>query len=461
MKTAFFSFEASLSIGAGHAIRSTVLADALTELGWDCKIVSSKETYDFIQTLDRFKRIDPNTLHQNPEVCDLLVIDNYNLDYNYEKHFRPYAKKIMVIDDLANKKHDCDILLDQTYERNQGSYKNLVPKNCKILVGSDYVLLRKEFTQLRPRALEKRQKTKEIKRILVSMGGTDPKNYTLKALDMIKESSFKGDVDIVLGFAAPNIESVKKQIINMPNECTIHQNADMPKLIYEADLAIGAAGSSVWERCCLGIKQFVFKTAENQIEITKIFNDDNSDNFFKINTLSNKQKELSTNIDGLGVTRTLNFIEENKDKLGCQISHKKVKAQDIDQIYKWQQYKEIRQFSFDKKPPTYSSHKKWFTKKLDSSFDIFEMILCNNKPCGAVRLDYIPEETSYLLNWYIIPDFQKRRIGTIALNFAKKLPQGKKIKAFVFKDNLASHKAFEKAGFSLKSQQTDGKWYEY
>ena len=263
-KLAIFVFEASPIIGAGHAIRSTVLSDALVEEGWSCKIVTTSTTYDFLPKLGRFERIEPDDFQNTPCKCDLLVIDNYELDHTYESQFRSYAKKIMVIDDLANRNHDCDILLDQTYGRDANDYKDLVPQHCKILAGSDYVLLRKEFIKLRPIALEKRRNTTEAKRILVSMGGSDPKNYTLKALEIIKESGFRGEIDIVLGFKPSNLEAVKSCIDTLPNNCTIHLDADMAKLMYEADLAIGAAGSSVWERCCLGLPQVLMVTADNQ-----------------------------------------------------------------------------------------------------------------------------------------------------------------------------------------------------
>ena len=296
-KKAYFRFEASSKIGAGHAMRSTVIADALAEKGWDCQIVTTQTSYDFIKNLDRFKRVDPDDFYQKPAASDLLVVDHYDLDHTYESHFRPSAKKIMVIDDLADRKHDCDILLDQTYGRDAEDYKKLVPDNCEILAGSDYVLLRKEFIELRPKALEKRKNTKEIKRILVSLGGSDPKNFTLKALQMIKESDFKGHVDIVLGFSVPNIGAVKKYADSMENDSTIHTNADMPKLMYDADLAIGAAGSSVWERCCLGLPQVLMVTADNQqliyenlIKQDGIFSDMKNvlfdKNIFNINALS-------------------------------------------------------------------------------------------------------------------------------------------------------------------------------
>lgn len=264
VKQAFFRFEASNSIGAGHAIRSCVLADALVDNGWICSIVTTKKTYDFINNLNRFDRVEPEDFYQNPLFCDLLVIDNYDLDLKYEKHFRQFAKKIMVIDDLANRKHDCDVLLDQTYGRDPNDYKNLVPDGCKILAGSDYVLLRKEFILMRPKAIEKRRNTKEIKRILISMGGSCQNDHILKALEIVKQSEFAGNIDVVLGFDENNLDQIKEYAKSMANKIDFHVNANMAELMYEADLAIGAAGSSVWESCCLGLPVAMFILSSDQ-----------------------------------------------------------------------------------------------------------------------------------------------------------------------------------------------------
>lgn len=123
----------------------------------------------------------------------------------------------MIIDDLANRSHDCDILLDQTYGSMADDYKHLVSENCQILTGSDYVLLRKEFIRIRPKALEKRRHTKEIKCILIFMERNDHGKYTLQALEMIKESGFKGLIDIVLGFQ----ESSKADIEKFLKRCSM------------------------------------------------------------------------------------------------------------------------------------------------------------------------------------------------------------------------------------------------
>ncbi|MBS0185080.1 MAG: UDP-2,4-diacetamido-2,4,6-trideoxy-beta-L-altropyranose hydrolase [Proteobacteria bacterium] len=328
MKTALFLFEASSKIGAGHAIRSCVLAEALKEHHWMCKIITLPTTYEFISQLKSFERVDPRSFYYHPFHCDLLVIDNYNIEKSYEAHFRPFAKKIMVIDDLANRQHECDILLDQTYGQLIETYKNLVPQRCKILTGIKYALLRTEFRELRPKALKKRKQTTQINRILISMGGSDPQNYTLKALDIIKRSQFRGNVDIVLGFEGQNLSSVEEYIKNIPNECFIHINADMPKLTYQADLAIGASGSSMWERCTLGLPTLMFTVSSNQELIAK--NLHKSGAAFLVEDLKNTktasdfinnlmmdkeflrtfQKNASETCDGMGINSVLEVIHD-------------------------------------------------------------------------------------------------------------------------------------------------------
>lgn len=319
MKKAFFRFEASSAIGAGHAVRSCVIADRLFEEGWECFLVTSKESYDFIPDLKRFHRINPEDFYEKPESHDLLVIDHYDLDINYEKHFRVHANKIMVIDDLANRYHDCDVLLDQTYGREVQDYKKFVPEHCQILTGSDYVLLRKEFVAMRTKALEKRKQTKKIERILISMGGGDSGAFTIKALEKIKDASFLGHIDIVLGFQACQKSDVEAFIKTLPNSYTIHVNPDMAELMYKADLSIGAAGSSVWERCCLGLPQILIQTADNQtfsfskiskFSLTGTFEDINlHESLFAIENSYQKFVDLSSCVvDGNGVQKIIEAI---------------------------------------------------------------------------------------------------------------------------------------------------------
>lgn len=455
-KQAFFRFEASPLIGAGHAIRSCVLADALVENGWKCNIVTTEKSYDFINDLNRFNRVEPEDFYQNPLFCDLLVIDNYDLDLKYEKHFRSFAKKIMIIDDLANRQHDCDVLLDQTYGRDPNDYKNLVPENCTILAGSDYVLLRKEFILMRPKAIEKRRNTKEIKRILISMGGSCQNNHILKALEMVKASGFAGNIDVVLGFDKNNLDQIKQYVKSMINKVDFHVNANMAELIYEADLAIGAAGSSVWERCCLGLPSVLFLIASNQKYVYELlihnkicysFEDFVKNDLYKFSF----NKKFYNLLDGFGSNRVL--IEALMHST-FTISLKKLSPEDKDMLFGWQNIKGMRKYCNNPKIPSYEEHLLWFKQRIKQAYNPFWIIYdCDNNPIGAINLVYNYLNDYYDLGWYIIPDRQSKGFGTQALKIVTSLVRPIKLHAFVKSENVLSQKALQKASFAMVDSQ--------
>ncbi len=311
MKTAIFSCEASLNIGTGHVIRCITLANFLENKGWKCFFATSNESYNFIKNLEKFTQIQPQEFYKNPQNCDLLIVDNYNLDEKYESHFREFAQKILVIDDLANRKHNCDILLDQNIGSKVEDYENLVGKNCEILAGTKYCLLREEFLELRQKALEKRSTTKNIANILVNFGGSDLKNHSLNALQEIEKSKFSGEINVVLGFDAVNLKTIEEFAQKSKNKITIHKQANMAKLIYDADIAFAAGGTSTWERCSLALPTYMVKIADNQGKIfTKLgFNGNFEEFYYKVS--ANYQKffnEIKDLVDAQGTQRIYSSI---------------------------------------------------------------------------------------------------------------------------------------------------------
>lgn len=314
-KIALFRAEASLEIGTGHVMRCMVLADLLTNIGWECDFISSQKSYDLILNLGRFARIEPKKIWNNPIRHELLILDNYDLDESYENHFRQYAEKILVIDDLANRKHNCDYLLDQNLGTKIEDYKNLVNSDCKILAGTNYCLLRPEFSKLRQAALKKRSQTKIIKKILVNFGGSDANNHSEKALEEIERSDFRGKVEVVLGFKAPHFERIQNFAKNSKNKITIHAQADMAQLIFEADMAIAAGGTSAWERCCLGLPTYIVKIADNQERIFRELGSADDFNKFYLKLLDNYQaqvKKIANYVDGKGANRVISSLIQQK-----------------------------------------------------------------------------------------------------------------------------------------------------
>ncbi len=299
MKVAFRA-DASIHIGTGHVMRCLTLADELTRQGHECRFVCREHEGhhgDLITSkgygLTLLPSRSDNDLHTTdsgsdnyalwlgvpwqedarqtldaltPWQPDWLVVDHYALDVDWERALANAVGSIMVIDDLANRCHECALLLDQNLGRVTSDYDGLLPEDCQRLIGPGYALLRPEFASLRGQSLNRRQQP-ELKRILISLGGVDRTNVTGQVLDALSESALPAstELDIIMGAAAPYLDEVRQQAARMPFQAAVNVNVeDMAERMCLADLSIGAAGGTSWERCCLGLPAIVLVLADNQ-----------------------------------------------------------------------------------------------------------------------------------------------------------------------------------------------------
>lgn len=291
-----FRVDSATHIGSGHLIRCLTLAEALrdqdVQVSFVCRELSGnlisllrkKEMAVLVlpvPTINPVKPINDSTallggtqaedaaltiVALEGEKPDWLVIDHYGLDVVWEKMLRSYCGRMMVIDDLANRYHDCDVLLDQNYsvERTQ-RYKALVPTSCNVLLGPTYALLRKDFQILRQ---QQAGRSNALKQLLVFFTAGNDQGETLKAMQGIALFGKAEQVDVVIGNANPDMLAIKA--LCMTRNWSYHCQVDyMPTLIAKADLVIGAGGSSNWERCALGTPALVVILAENQAAITQ------------------------------------------------------------------------------------------------------------------------------------------------------------------------------------------------
>jgi UDP-2,4-diacetamido-2,4,6-trideoxy-beta-L-altropyranose hydrolase len=297
-----FRVDASIQMGTGHVMRCLTLADALKNQGAECYFICREHPGNLIGLIiqrghhvEALPYIDISqqsnlqsymldlahaswlgtTQKEDSSLCasivkalqpDWLIVDHYALDIVWEEEFRPYCKRLMVIDDLADRQHDCDLLLDQTFGRDLKDYKPRVPPSCEILCGTEYALLRPEFSQWRGYSL-KRRENGELQHLLINLGGVDKDNMTTQILIALKQCSLPSElkITVVMGGTAPWIKEVCQQAKDMPwiTEVVVGVN-NMAELMAKSDLAIGAAGSTSWERCCLGLPSIMVVLAENQ-----------------------------------------------------------------------------------------------------------------------------------------------------------------------------------------------------
>lgn len=295
--------DASTSIGSGHVMRCLTLAhrlkkeknakvvfvmhdlpgnliDVVEKQGFEVlKLSPANQKYslngyglwltvpmevDAQQTIDLLQHY---LQEHSCEVVDRLIVDSYALDEQWEQVLRPYCREIMVIDDLANRKHDCDILLDQNFYLNKDvRYAGMVPEHCKMLLGPEHALLREEFYEAK-KHLRKRDCT--IKNILVFYGGSDLTNETekaIKALVQLHDEGYNFTADIITGVSNSRREKIKHLCSKYHFFHYYCQVSNMAEFMNKADLMLGAGGSTTWERLYMELPDLVTAVAENQIQ---------------------------------------------------------------------------------------------------------------------------------------------------------------------------------------------------
>ncbi len=197
---------------------------------------------------------------------DRLVVDNYALDIAWEREMRSFADEIFVIDDLANRAHDCDILLDQSFYVNMATrYTSLVPPTCRLCLGPAYALLRKEFYRVKAHL---RKRSGIVHNILIFYGGSDLTNETMKAIRAVVRTRVTNiTVNIIVGGSNSYKDEISAFCRDY-NFLNVHGQVDnMAEFMNEADLALGAGGTTIWERCFLELPSLVTAVAENQRQL--------------------------------------------------------------------------------------------------------------------------------------------------------------------------------------------------
>lgn len=288
--------DASNEIGTGHFMRCLTLADGLKERGAQVCFVSRylpehlasiliKKGHALIRLVGGCgRKSDGKLAHSHwlgtsveidAQECirslgsqswDWLVVDHYALDARWESKLRQVVGKILVIDDLADRQHDAEVLLDQNlYPDMAQRYVGLLSSGCHALLGPSYALLRREFVEARVRA---NPRNAGVRKIFIFFGGSDLTNETEKSLMAVAAlSGLNISVDVVVGAGNSHHEAIEALCMSMRDVRLYCQVDNMAELMSKADLALGAGGSTTWERCALGLPALVISVAENQIAI--------------------------------------------------------------------------------------------------------------------------------------------------------------------------------------------------
>ncbi len=301
--------DASLTIGSGHVMRCRTLARELQRRGAAITFLSRRQPGDLISMLEQEfpvlalpqlpltatqtsegQPLQGRELYgawlgcsQNQDAADCLqalalagirgaswlVVDHYGLDATWETQLLgglagDAVPRLLVIDDLADRAHQADLLLDQNFfgEATDARYAGLVPEHCRQLLGPHYALLGPHYAQLHPLVPPRT----ELRRLLVFFGGVDPANLTGRALEALLAPELAHlAVDVVLGLQSPHRQAVAELVARRPHTTLHDPLPSLAGLIVRADLAIGAGGATTWERACLGLPSLVVAIADNQL----------------------------------------------------------------------------------------------------------------------------------------------------------------------------------------------------
>ncbi len=492
-----FRTDASSKIGTGHVMRCLSLAQELKQKqcevsfisrlhdgnlnayirsqGFECidlrrKTIDSENEYEKwlglsqLEDAEEFLKLSP--------LGGILIVDHYGLDQTWETKLRPYFEKIVVIDDLANRKHECDLLIDQNLQPAlHKKYPQLVSASAQLCLGPLYALLRPEFAVARKKMTENKV---GLERVLIFFGGNDASNESLKALKAcLKISSIK-KIDLVLGVINFNKNELLEFSKSYP-QVEIHENVkQMSVLMLKADLAFGAGGVTTWERACLGLPCITWSLAENQESLLKAMHEAKALIYLGLYQEAGEEKilkaiksleehpqqllELSQNakslVDGQGLGRVASALL-NLVNLEKKIELREVENKDKKNIFEWRNHPDTRRYSHDSTLISWAVHEAWFEKCLNNPQRILLIAESEGQPVGVLRYDL--SETEALTSIYLVPGKSGKSYGSQILKqgsewMKQKYPQIKLFKAEIRDDNLASQKAFSKAGYICENK---------
>lgn len=503
-----FRADASIRMGIGHLMRCLTLAETLRSRGVETRFICRAHLGNMVELLER--QAMPVTVlpapAQSPNVNsedyaswlgvtqdedaeqtiealfgdrpDWLVVDHYGLDADWEQRLRPHTVKLMVIDDLADRRHDCDLLLNPNYsEGGENRYSNLIPENCRLLLEPRYALLRPEYAAYR-RTLRPRDGM--VRRVLVFFGGSDPHNMTGLALEGLSTPEFQHlEVDVVVGANNSHRVALEKQVSARPLTNLHGSRAHLADLMAHADLAIGAGGGTTWERMCLGLPSLVVSIADNQrptcealaqaelIQCIGSFRDVRPKDLVEAlkRSIGNRERLLASSaenqllVDGLGALRLAEVLHPtpaNKLRLrpAC--------PDDVGLYFNWANDPEVRRQAIHSEPISWKGHQEWFTNKLTDSQSLLFVLSTGTLPVGQIRFDRQGDEAQ--IDYSLDALVRARGWGAQLVAMGSALVQQSepiRIRAEVKAENHSSRAVFVRLGFNQAESAQGGGYMSF
>jgi UDP-2,4-diacetamido-2,4,6-trideoxy-beta-L-altropyranose hydrolase len=498
-----FRCDASIAIGSGHVARCMALARALRARGAAVELVSRAPPERVRQLL-----VEPNGVHlhdlasapvpgeltdegeplghahwlpvsqrldavQTIEVlrtrprAEWLIVDHYALDARWERAVRPHVERMLVIDDLADRDHVCDALLDQNFFIDaETRYEGRLPTHTELILGPKFTLLRAEFAEMRDRL---QPRTGRLDRIFVCFGGFDGAQQTVRALQALEEAALPGvQVDVVIASDHADRAQIEERCGTHGN-WKLHLDATtMADLMAAADLAIGASGVMNWERASLCLPAIVASVAENQHIVARDLAADRAciylgrSEFWRADTLAGMLRGLKGTpsllaalaaragslADGHGARRVAaRLIPE-------AVALRRANPADCDAIHAWRNAEETRRHSTGTAAIALEDHRRWFQRVLKDEAIALLIGEHAGRSVGVLRYDIERDEATVSI--YMVPGEAGRGLGTALLRAGTQWllthrADVRRVHALIRRDNAPSVEAFRNAGYGLAS----------
>ncbi len=509
MRRVVFRADASTTIGIGHVMRCLTLAKALRErettVSFICRAYDG-HLCDLIEERGfQVGRLPVITIGARDEAfgahgssmggawqqdaeqtCaamgaagarpDWLIVDHYALDDRWEKVLRASVGRIMVIDDLADRTHDCDLLLDQNLVAQMDTrYAGKVPTACTTLLGPQYAMLQPIYRELHDRVPPRKG---AIRRILISFGGGDHQNLTGRSISaFLRLDRSDIHVDVVIGAAWPNGRRLAEQVAEHDN---IHLHGGPPTLaplIAGADLAVGACGVTTWERLCLGLPALVVTVAQNQRPIAAELNrrglvrwlghEDQADESVIAQALREQlesglgedwSRQCLAEVDGRGADRVRAVLTVTTE---TALRVRRSKAEDERLLLQWANDPTTRRNAFSQEPIRATTHREWFRSRLDDVAGCRLYIVETSDGVGVGQVRFQRQEHAWEVHYGLAPAFRGRGLGGPLLKAALielRAEMGDLVIFGQVKDvNRASRRVFESLGFETQANAGGGR----
>ncbi|NKJ22869.1 UDP-2,4-diacetamido-2,4,6-trideoxy-beta-L-altropyranose hydrolase [Dyella sp. SG609] len=460
MKAAFRA-DASFQLGSGHVMRCLALARALREEGASCRFVCRElpghlgariaaEGFELAllpadgEAAAMDERGDAEaTIEALRGSVDVLIVDHYALDARWEQALQPHAGKLVAIDDLADRPHLAQMLIDQNAGRRAERYAGLVSTDCRVLAGPRYAMLRPEFRQRREASLARRAQA-PLHRIVISMGGGDPADATSLALEGLSRSLLPAAcrITVVLGAQAASKERVRELAARSPWPCEVLEDVgDMAALLADCDLAIGAAGVSALERCCLGLPSLLVILADNQRPGAQALVRQGAamllggpenlpdaipaamQDLLAPDAWRAMSAAAADICDGLGLQRVRICIEDLalRPSSSHEATVRPMRPDDLDAVLSWRNHPDVRRHMYTTHEIGIAEHRAWYERSAADPRRHLLIVEQAGQPLGFVH--FTEAATDDVADWgfYAVPGAPPgtgRRLGAAALDHA-------------------------------------------